>query len=167
MNTADKISGLKPTNKEIMKRTSLECPVVGHELFNFLCGDMIGYGVSRAVFEYRRDPTCVIKIEREDYCANAKEMEYWRHVEHTEAGKWFAPCVELSYHGKILIQKKATELPWEKYPKKLPEFLTDTKYQNYGMYKGKFVCFDYATCLLPSYGISKKLRAVEWWNANI
>lgn len=134
------------------------------ELMSALCGDKIGEGSSRIVYEHQTDPTLVVKIEtQKNSMQNLREFDAWREVSHTPYAKWFAPIELCSTNGRILLQKKTVILPKEDYPKKLPNFFTDFKYQNYGMLDGRFVCHDYGTHALMTFGLTKRMRTVEWW----
>ena len=83
------------------------------------------------------------------YFANVVEMKFWWDNEfHKDVAKWLAPCEYLSPDGRILLQKKCDPVPMnKKLPDKLPEFLTDLKRENFGIYKGRLVCIDYAITL--------------------
>lgn len=135
------------------------------EFIDTFCGKLIGHGYSRQVYEYKLDSSLVIKIETcinvSKYFQNVIEYDTWINIKDTDLSKWFAPCVYISYNGNVLIQKKTN--PVKKYPDMIPIFLTDTKKQNYGMYKGKFVCHDYGTNNLIKYGFTKRMKKADWW----
>lgn len=139
-----------------------------NEIFETLCGPKIGSGMSRSVFECNLDSSVVIKIEdvtKGKYYQNLFEWQTWLEVRETPYAHWFAPCVSISNFGGVLIQKK-TRKPRSKnaYPKKMPTFMGDFKYTNYGMYKGKLCAHDYGRNLLMQHGLSSKKKVVEWWN---
>ncbi len=117
----------------------IDSPVLHKEGFRMLCDDeLIGFGMSREVFNSPLFPDCVVKVEDGDKSfQNVIEWNTWLRVKGTKHSKWFAPCVAISPCGAVLLQKKT--LPVLKYPKKLPPFLGDTKTSNYGMYKSLFV----------------------------
>lgn len=132
------------------------------ELFGLICNSKLGQGSSREVWINHRCPDYVIKIEGQGQSFNnVKEWELWKEVEFTKAAKWFAPCLDISACGSVLVMKRT--IPAPSYPTHLPYFLTDTKKDNYGMLDGKFVCHDYGLNLLMTYGLSARMRRVEEW----
>ncbi len=131
------------------------------EFFDFICGELIGFGISRAVFESNTHEGCVVKVEYSpEYFQNIYEFQAWHRVERTDLAKWFAPCVDISECGKILIQKKTTELT--KFPEKVPAFFTDIAERNWGQFKGRPVCHDYGCHLLIEHGMTSRLRKADW-----
>lgn len=136
---------------------------VHKDFFNLATKDRIGYGMSREVWSSDLFPDCVIKVEdKTGKFQNIVEWETWNRVKGTEFEKWFAPCRWISPNGIVLIMEKTA--PLCKYPEKMPVFLGDFKRTNYGSYKGHIVCHDYGTNLLFEYGMSKRLRKVNWWD---
>lgn len=122
------------------------------DAFNLLCGEKLGSGIHRDVFECRLRPDLVVKVEQEREWrrfANVLEIEFWhRFQDYKPVADWLAPCEYLSPDGRILLQKKvrvASEL--DELPEKLPGFLTDIKPENYGWLEGRLVCLDYAIVL--------------------
>lgn len=135
------------------------------DAFNLLCGDFIGRGQFRDVFQCRLLPDCVVKVERPESFrkfSNVYEFDFWHeYKEDKNVIKWLAPCEWLSADGRILIQKKCDPVPQDyKLPTKLPSFLTDTKRANYGIYEGRLVCIDYAIVIMNP---ETKLRKANWW----
>lgn len=116
-------------------------------LFELTCGEYLGGGVSREVFVYNPDPTCVIKFEASARnFQNVMEWDLWKQHWHakTSVVRWLAPCVFISDSGDILIQKLTKDVPTSfKLPKKVPKILNDLKRSNWGLYKGNLVCRDY------------------------
>jgi hypothetical protein len=157
-------TGLAPTVKETMLRDFLECPLTNRALFNHVCGDLLGWGASRSVFEYMPNKKYVVKIEHDDTKHNTIEWHYWQMVKDTIWAKWFAPCKEISTCGSILIQEKARLLKPGEGPDKIPYFFTDTKYQNFGWIKEQLVCVDYSTCLLSQVGLTNRMKPAKWWD---
>lgn len=135
-------------------------PEVYHEAFNLLCGDLIGGGIHRQVFECKLRPDLVVKVEDQDYrdFANVKEMQFWRdHSFVKKIAVWLAPCEHLSPDGRILIQKRVEKVTAAyKMPDKVPSFLTDLKKENFGWLDGKLVCIDYSTTIPNPSMILKK-----------
>lgn len=136
------------------------------EAFNVLTGDQIGRGVARSVHACKLDPTLVVKIEDgAGSFQNVAEWNVWEAVKETEWAKWFAPCVAISPCGSVLLMKRTTPVSRGAYPERLPRFLTDCKFQNYGEIDGRFVCHDYGMNLLLENGMSNRMRNVHWWDA--
>lgn len=139
--------------------------IVNREFMNFFLGDYLGCGTSRYVFENRRDKKTVIKIDYGNTSANTLEFQTWNRVEKVKSlAKWFAPIKDCSRCGSIIIQAKCDtqKLECYEYPKQIPEIFSDTKYNNFGMLNGKFVCFDYAGHLMFEKGMSLKMKTVKW-----
>lgn len=141
--------------------------LTAHDALSLLCGKLIAKGAYRAVYENKFDKTKVVKIQSCEYAPleNINEWLAWIELQHTKAGKWLAPCHSISNKGHILIQSKTSKLDFEQYPKEIPKFLTDTKYENYGVINGEFVCHDYGSHLLMTYGCKLKMKKAEWYQA--
>jgi len=139
------------------------------EAFNLLCGDKIGTGMSRTVFECVLLPNYVVKVET-DSCRfqNILEYETWNIVKWTEASRWFAECRWISPNGKILIQEKTRPPADHELVEKVPIWFTDLKRSNWGMVRtnGKkeyLVCHDYGTSLMLQNGtVTKRMRKADW-----
>jgi hypothetical protein len=152
-------------NERIAVREAYFETITGKELFEFMCGDLIGYGIHRVVFEFKPDPTCVIKFENNPgRFANVREWEMWRDLQMTPMKKWLAPCISISENGIWMVQKRTKPIP-EKYklPGKVPRWMTDIKAQNFGLYKGQLVCHDYANHLCVNHAISTAMKKAEWF----
>lgn len=118
-------------------------PFVGQDLYRLICGEKIGSGAYRSVYDSLLVKNAVVKIT-EDVRANILEMEVWKAVKDTPAVRWFAPCLYISPAGHILIQRKARPVkPSDKLPKKLPMLFTDIKKENFGYIGKQLVCTDY------------------------
>lgn len=139
--------------------------MAGKELFEFTCGELLGYGIHRAVFVYNPDPTCVIKYQYVPSFQNVREWDLWNDLEHNdEIRKWLAPCVRISENGIWLVQKRTKLVPkGYKMPERVPRFMTDIKQANFGIYKGRLVSHDYANHLCVNYAISKAMKKAEWF----
>lgn len=130
------------------------------EAFNVLCGDLIGEGCHRKVFACKVDPGLVVKVETNTLeFANVNEYQLWQNYCDTDCGKWLAPCVQLSPYGRILLQRHCDPVRKDELPEKMPAFLTDHKLENFGMYEGRLVCFDYATIIVNP---SLAMRKAHW-----
>ena len=77
--------------------------------------------------------------------------------------KWFAPCLFISPNGLFLIQEKAIPCPKAMFPEKVPACMGDLKYKNFGLIKGKFVCFDYGSMPITNYAITTQFKKADWW----
>ncbi|NCD07693.1 MAG: hypothetical protein EOL97_16410, partial [Spirochaetia bacterium] len=117
------------------------------ELFNLLVNKKLGTGVYRTVYDLKYNKDKVIKVANDVYGEkeNAREYILWDDISnyYPKLKKWFAPCYQYSATGKYLIQDKVIFPDKTKYPKQLPAFFTDTKYSNFGLLNGKWVCIDY------------------------
>lgn len=132
------------------------------ETFNLMCGDLLGEGIHRKVFEFRFDNTLVIKIEQDHSTfANIREWQTWTDCQYwAKVADWLAPCVDISPSGTIMLQKRVTPLrKSDTLPEKLPAWMTDIKPQNFGWYQNRLVCHDYPQLLT---NMSTKLKPVTW-----
>lgn len=134
------------------------------DAFNLLCGDKLGSGIHRDVFECRLLPDCVVKVENDGhwrYFANVKEMSFWSDWQHCErVSKWLAPCEFMSPDGRVLVQKRVRIAhPTDTMPDKLPKFLADRKLSNYGWLGDRFVCVDYGITIPEA---STRMTKAEW-----
>jgi hypothetical protein len=138
----------------------------GKELSKLIAGNLLGKGIHRDVYEYRLNKEIVIKIETNDSFANVIEWEFWKEVKDTPWAKWFAPCIDISPNGVFLLQTRTYQPLKSDYPEKVPSFLDDLKYSNYGVIvkgnKKQFVCHDYGNTVLTK-GVNNKLKKADWW----
>lgn len=140
-------------------------PVSARDLSFLILGKRIGNGISRTVYEFLPDNDYVVKVENTGgEFQNVIEWEIWKNVEHLPVKKWFAPCLHISDNGIFLIQKKVERGRRKDYPKKVPYFFRDRKYDNYGFIGKQFVVCDYATFLREDHFMSKKMRKADWWD---
>lgn len=127
---------------------------VKRDFIRLFCGELIGEGSSRQVYELEIDPTKVVKVETgAQSFQNIIEWETWNEVRHTKWSGWFAPCLWISPCGIAMIQARTT--PIKKAPKEIPNFFTDLKLSNFGRLKGRFSCHDYGLNLLASNGLAR------------
>lgn len=136
-------------------------PVSAVEFSDLVLGKILGHGISRNVYECKFDPTIVIKHEVGSGFQNVTEWKIWEEVQYTPMAKWFAPCLYISPNGLWMVQKRVSFMDHDKYPKRIPEFLNDIKYSNYGKIGKSFVCFDYGT-IKTIRTRSLKLKKVDW-----
>lgn len=123
----------------------LDNKIVSLEFFNFFLGERLGSGCFRHVFSYKPDPKWVIKIDVGNTNANICEFNYWNDLSETDFSQWLAPCGNMSPCGRILMQRKCK--PLKSFPEMIPKCFTDVKFDNWGLFKGRPVCFDYGLIL--------------------
>lgn len=121
---------------------------VNYDLITSLCGKRLGSGYYRAVHEYNMDNRYVIKLEDGASSCNMTEYLMWKELEHlcgdlAWVKKWFAPVKWISPNGRVLVMRKTSEKPDKKRPEKVPNFLWDVKWDNFGWIGNQFVCHDY------------------------
>lgn len=127
-----------------------------------ICGEHIGGGQYRAVYEHKLDPELVVKIEAEGTFCNVEEWRIWSEVRSIpQAARWFAPCEAISPGGTILIQRRTTPVQLKRLPERIPYFFTDLKVGNWGRIGRRVVCHDYACHLLPIN--AGRMKKAEWW----
>ena len=133
-------------------------------LKKLLCGKYIGSGQFRDVYLLKDNPRYVVKIDKGDELAAFPNVTEWRNFVNYESykpiGRWLAPCIAINKSGSILIQARVTKA--KKYPRRIPACFIDTKKENFGIYKGRFVCHDYS--FLSFKQVSLDLEQVEWWS---
>lgn len=129
-------------------------PLIQLDLNDHFVGEFLGRGVYRAVYVYRPNPKFVVKLEMTDakWFANISEWQIWNEVKNTKWAKWFAPCISISVNGTVLVQERTYEV--KKIPKRIPDFLGDTKLGNWGLFKGRPVMHDYGNHGLYNLGLS-------------
>ena len=120
------------------------------DLITSLCGEHLGTGVFREVYDYNLDDKYVIKIEPENTNCNIIEYMIWNEVKglinNSEwVKKWFAPVKWISPNGRILVMRKTIDCGEKKkpLPEKIPAFFWDVKLDNFGWIGNDFVCHDY------------------------
>jgi hypothetical protein len=117
------------------------------DMVNTLCGQHIGDGLYRSVYEYQLDRNYVIKLEGTSTNCNLVEYLIWEEVQGLIGDMawvkdWFAPVKWISPNGRILVMKKTKKTDKPK-PDKIPKFLWDVKENNFGWIGDKYVCHDY------------------------
>jgi hypothetical protein len=128
-----------------------------------LCGELIGEGSARKVYELRTNPDFVIKIETAGRSfQNVSEYETWQWVAGGPLAKWFAPCQFISPCGLLLVQRKVEPLRIAELPPRLPAFLCDLKRENFGLLAKRIVCCDYGTAHSAIRIASKRLVRAKW-----
>ncbi len=138
---------------------------IAQDFFGLMAGEWLGGGVGRGVYVLGTDPSLVVKIETSSHSfQNIAEWNVWSEIEREEykAKKWFAPCYYISPCGIILIQARTRPTDKSRFPKKMPAYFTDLKYQNFGMLDGHLVAHDYGHNRFVHLGLSASLREVTW-----
>ena len=142
------------------------------EAFYTMCGESIGRGMSREVFECKLRPDLVVKTESTSgRFQNVVEWETWQRVKDTPFAVHFAPCHSISPCGSVLVMTRTRPAGVDEFPKLMPAFLCDFKRTNYGVIVEKngsrrLVCHDYGTNLLFENGMTKRTRRAHWWDAS-
>lgn len=134
--------------------------IIYKELFDTVCGEELGRGMSRVVYECEINPKLVIKIEQPGRFQNVREFSNWEDFEfEDEVNQWLAPCYWLSPNGRILVQEKCEPVTRSELPDKIPKFITDSRVDNFGKLNGKLVCLDYSFMITNAELVKKK---IEW-----
>lgn len=146
-----------PRNFDIESSTHFE------EFFNLFCGDLLGEGIHRKVFEHRFDQTVVIKCEQSHSTfANVREWKLWDECrDYKPVADWLAPCIDISPMGTILLQRRV--VPFSRrdpLPEKIPDWVLDVKPQNWGWLDNRPVVHDYTNMRTT---INKKLVVPDWY----
>ena len=135
------------------------------DAFNLLCGEKIGSGIHRDVYECRILPVYVVKVEQHDHrdrnFANVLEFNFWELNQYnTKVADWLAPCTYLSPDGRLLLQYRVDPLP-QNYvvPERIPSFLNDVKRTNFGLFEGRLVTHDYSSHIEA---VNMRLRKANW-----
>lgn len=146
---------------------------VNTDLILSLCGQKIGAGVYRSVYDYNLDDRYVIKIEPNATESNMSEYLLWDEIRGlcgnlSWVKDWFAPVLWMSPNGKILVMEKTNKEPKNKKlqrPREVPAFFTDLKYDNWGWIGNRFVCHDFGF-LHKFIKYEKKFQTIHkdcWW----
>lgn len=135
------------------------------QMVQLACGQFLGEGQGRKVFECNLNPLYVVKVENTSGSfQNICEWELWRSLRESTHAKWLAPCERISTDGGFLIQRRTVPMDDRRRPKKLPVWMADFKPENFGVLDGRVVCHDYGTVhiALTERGLSHKLQPVKW-----
>lgn len=141
-------------------------PSILRDWMSAALGKKLGGGVGRTVFMYDLNPRYVVKVEESGF-QNVVENEIWGAIKTTRYAQWFAPVHYMSGLGTILLMDRTLPAPRSVFPKRMPEFVGDLKYSNFGLLKGRLVCHDYGTLcnFLAAVPAKVKLRRAQWWDA--
>lgn len=139
---------------------------VNTDLILMLCGEKIGSGTYRSVYEFNMNPNkFVIKVEPLSTDCNLSEFLLWDEIQNLKGNlswvrEWFAPIHWCSPNGKVIIMQRTKQLNRER-PKKIPFFFTDVKKNNFGWIGNKFVCHDYGF-IQKFIKYQKKYQNINW-----
>ncbi len=154
-------NNLRRTLNTLIKEDMIAPSIVDTENLDILYTDFINifctqykHGAYRVVFT----PTCtediVIKISvSDDTNKNVIEMENYRFLcnHYPTIAEYYAPCIDISSNGKVLIQKRMDTLYKrgmlsKNMPKKVPAAfcLDDCHSKNFGFIGDQLVCCDYS-----------------------
>lgn len=131
-----------------------------------LCGEFIGSGSFRSVFNHNLDDRYVVKIEPLNTLCNIVEYMIYEEVQGLTGDlewvkDWFCPVVWLSPNGRILVMKKTQQRNNRKKPEKIPKFLWDVKSNNFGWVGNKYMCHDYGQ-FYNMINYPNKMRKITW-----
>ena len=144
------------------------------EFWEFMVGPELGRGASRVTYALKHDAQTVLKVCdpqcNGNFRQNLLEWEAWDHLRTQCIGirKWFAPCIDISPCGRLLLQARTQKLDINKLPEKLPAFLDDFNRDNFGMIDGQVVARDYGTLMLWAFSDNVRTKAkrekkVRWY----
>lgn len=137
---------------------------VTRDLLDAFLGPFIGSGCSRQVFEHRFRKDFVVKVETNSKSFdNIREYDIWHEVD-KEVRRWLAPIEWISPCGIVMIQHRTQRPDIKVMPKRIPNWLYDTKLGNWGWYKGRIVCHDYANHCALRRGAKNVLKKADWWD---
>lgn len=147
-------------------RLSELAPPLWQDALSLLCGNRIGDGISRAVFECELNAEWVVKVcySGDKRFQNQYEWRFWDNAQEApDVKKWLAPCLHISQAGNFLIQRRTTPVTIAELRKKVPRvprFLTDLKPANWGRIGKNIVCHDYGTALME---LTSGMKKADWW----
>lgn len=147
----------------------LKIPAVGYDFVTSLCGEHLGSGAFRSVFNYVLDDKYVIKVEPKNTNCNTIEYMMYNEIQHLSGDlewvkKWFAPVKWISPNGRLLVMQKTkphNNKTKKKRPCKIPKFLWDVKEENFGWIGNNYACHDYGQ-LYNLIDYSKKMVKIDW-----
>ncbi len=145
----------------------LNISALAQDFVTSICGEFIGAGSYRAVYQYNLDPGYVVKIEPLNTNRNFVEWKLWQEIQGLCGSlawvkDWYAPCRWLSPNGRILIMKKTVKNDKKVKPEKVPAFLWDVGERNFGWIGDKYVCHDYGENFYAGRVYSSKMKTVKW-----
>lgn len=154
-------------SRDLSRRDNLREDFVGNvmslDLFSFVVGGFIGSGTFRDVYYYRPDTNCVLKVETgAQSFTNIQEWRIWEYYKKRPLGKLLAPCLDISPCGVYLLQAHATDIVGPELPTEVPALFTDMTPTNWGIYKKRVVCRDYANMTFMKNADTTTMRKADW-----
>lgn len=136
------------------------------DVASMVLGAHLGDGQFRSVFEWLPRRGVVAKLENGAASFhNVTEHAVWSEVKGSPLAKWFAPVVEISACGIILLQARTKPLKESErklFPKRVPAIFHDIKPTNWGWYQGRVVCHDYGYNGILHNGLTCGMRRADW-----
>lgn len=146
---------------KLLERKSKRLPL--KQIIKNICGDKIGGGCYRVVYDLRFDSRYVVKIEphpQQGNFANALEWFNFINYQGSPLGSHLCPILCISEDSQILIMRKARQATSkEGLPKRLPAAFTDLKIENWGWIGDKPYIFDY-----PLLIADQDERRAKYWS---
>jgi hypothetical protein len=147
----------------------LKIPAVGYDFVTSLCGEYLGSGQFRSVFDYALDDKYVIKVEPKNTNCNTIEYMMYNEIQYLQGDlnwvkDWFSPVKWISPNGRLLVMRKTkphTDKTKKKRPDNIPKFLWDVKEENFGWIGNNYVCHDYGQ-LYNLIEYSKRMVKIDW-----
>lgn len=144
----------------------ISIPSIASDFVTSICGEFIASGTYRSVFHYNLDEKYVVKVEPKSTNCNLIEALIWQEVQWLTGRlnwvrDWFAPVKWISPNGRILVMRKTREQPDKKRPDKIPAFLWDAAYRNFGWIGDKLVCHDYSN-FYTMVNYQKRMVKINW-----
>lgn len=139
------------------------------DIISSICGEHLGTGAFRRVYDYNLEAGYVVKIEEGSSRCNVVEALVWEEVQGLCGDlewvkKWFAPIKWISPGGHILVMQKTELYPKNERmqpPEKIPKFLWDIKPENFGWIGRNYVCHDYGQ-FYNMIHYPKSMKKINW-----
>ena len=133
------------------------------ELFWLTVGRQLGQGMTRNVWTVRNRDDLVIKTEEGGRSFdNIREWEIWNAVVGTPFERCFAPIVNISSCGSVMVMRRTVPPQVKDLPEWVPVFINDCHYHNFGMLDGRLVCHDYANSPMLKTGLHWRFTRAAW-----
>jgi hypothetical protein len=134
---------------------------------NKFCGDIIGSGVYRKVYEFLPNNKFIVKVQPAPAFQNQLEYMIWREIKGNYwYNRWFAQVLWMNEKGTILVMRKARPVRNQNHPTyksmKIPHFFSDIHSGNYGWIGKRFVCFDYGNTPITKGWNLLRMRKLKW-----
>jgi hypothetical protein len=136
--------------------------IVKLDIIKHFLRDYIGSGTARDVYYFNDDYVCKVENKSHSF-QNVNEERIWSIVKDTKWSKWFAPVLNISPCGILLIQRKVKKIETlDELPNVIPEFFSDLKLSNYGYIGKQFVAIDYGLSNIEHFGLkNSKLVKID------